>query len=491
MSEARRANRLLAILYAVVSVILTLAYVMEYVKGAKTFTYLLVFLLIVYTPGLINLLVLRKNSESLRSKYIISIGYLIWYIFILNTSDKVITFSYILPLVIVLILMHDRVLLTVLNIVAVAANIEVIVRNIVFNGMGKDASYIVNIEILLAILVVCSVFSVLTSKVDVEINAQKLSRIKQQEAELKKILDQMVPITRSINSVVSEISQHMVELEQTSNAAVANMQEITAGTSETAEAIQNQLMMTENIQSVIENVKTTTTQMRDLSLKAIQLVEIGKDRMGELNQSVGINTKNSMETMESINNLQHEVEAIYEIVNIINGIADQTNLLSLNASIEAARAGEAGKGFQIVASEIRKLADKTAVSTTEIEQLVNNISIHTDQVTSSIQQLIADTSNQNVSINETDQSFNTIEKNVSDMKEIGEFLNNKVIQLQKSNVAIIDSVHTISGISEETMANTENTEHVSNQNLELVKTMKRLNNELQELSNQIGSISRA
>jgi predicted DNA-binding protein YlxM (UPF0122 family) len=136
----------------------------------------------------------------------------------------------------------------------------------------------------------------------------------------------------------------MNELESTSNATVFNMEEITTGTSETAQAIQNQLVMTENIQAVIDNIKKTTSQMGELAHKAIKLVSLGKDKMNELNSSVETNTKSSNETMESVHGLLNEVEAIQEIIDIINGIADQTNLLSLNASIEAARAGEAGKG---------------------------------------------------------------------------------------------------------------------------------------------------
>ncbi len=491
MSEAKRANRLLAIAYTTVTLVLTAAYVLEFIKGARTLPYLAVFLILLHVPGLINFIALKKDAETLKSKYVISVGSMIWYIFVLMTSTKILAFVYIIPLIVVLTLMHDQILLTVLNSITLIVNLAVIFQNLFIKGMKNDPTYIVNVEILVACLLLITAFSVLTSKVDVAINNQKLSKIKKQEEDLMLILNNMVTIAQSINTVVDQTNRQMSELEVTSNTTVANMEEITKGTSETAEAIQNQLGMTEQIQTVIDNIKNATVHMSELSLKAIELVGSGRRKMGELNHSVEISNDNGNRTIESVTSLHHEVEAIQEIIHIINGIAEQTNLLSLNASIEAARAGETGKGFLVVANEIRKLADKTSVATTDIEKLVENIRTNTDQVTVSIEQFVGDTSKQNTIIGETNKSFAEIEKNIQEIKEFGDFLDERISALQSSNAIIVDAVQTISGISEETMANTESTETVSNKNLGIVKTMKVLNNELQGLSNQIREINTA
>lgn len=491
MSEQRRANRLLLFVYLSMSIILTAAYVMEYVKGARSLSYLLIFLAILYAPGIVNIFFQGRNKESDKVKYVLTFGYYIFYCFALATSEKILTFCFILTMVLVLTLMHDRQLLTILNVLIIAANLAKVGYNLFLQGMTDNAEYIVNAEIQIALLLLFSVFSILTSKVDVDINAEKLEKIKKQENDLKNIVSNMMEIAHKINTVIAEVNSNMALLETASNATVTNMEEITKGTTETAEAIQNQMVMTENIQTIIQKITDTTSGVNQLSMKTIEMVATGKSSMKELNSSVERNIENSRNTIANINTLQEEVKAINEIINIINGIADQTNLLSLNASIEAARAGEQGKGFAIVADEIRKLADKTSQSIVQIQELADTISSNTETVSSSIQQFVSDTAKQNSIIEETEGNYNVIESSMNDIQVIGNDLRDKVSDLHNSNLVIVDSVQTISGISEETMANTEQTENVSNQNLDIVRTMKKLSEELHLLSAQINNINQA
>lgn len=485
MSEIRRVNRLLAILYTSISVVLIAAYSMEVAKGARSIQYLLTFIVILIIPGAINAYFQIKNKETNKVKFVVSIGYLLMYAFVLATSTKLLSFSYILPLILVLTLTHDKKLLISVNISVLLMNFIQILYNLKVLDMASDAVYVVNIEIQLALLCLFSAFSILTSRVDTTINAEKLGAIKKQQEELKLIVNRIMNIAKAMNINITDINMNMGNLETSSNATAISMDEITQGATETAEAIQNQIVITENIQNVINKIKDTTDDINGLSSGALNQVNLGVQNMKELNTATDKNSQNSSITMDNINNLQKEVKAINEVVTIIKGIATQTNLLSLNAAIEAARAGETGKGFAIVAEEIRKLSNKTAVSTTEIEALISNVSSNTDIVAISIQQFVEDTTKQNDIIKETQNNYNEIDNSILKIKDIADILKYMVTDLSTSNNVIIDSIQTISGISEETMANTEQTENLSKKNLDVVKSIKKFTNELHELSNQL------
>ena len=176
---------------------------------------------------------------------------------------------------------------------------------------------------------------------------------------------------------VAEKSASLLELSKQTGKATEEVAQTITGiaevTSSQAQETQESVTKLEELSKIIDELNESVQAMNAESDESAKINQDNMNTMDSVNSNWGAELDDMKALSQSVQNMNADIQDITKINNVINEISRQTNLLALNASIEAASAGEAGKGFSVVAAEIRKLAEQSAASTKEIEDIIDNI----------------------------------------------------------------------------------------------------------------------
>lgn len=199
--------------------------------------------------------------------------------------------------------------------------------------------------------------------------------------------DELGDLTEAINKMQGNLREMIADLGPVAEHVASACQELTREASHTAQGADHQKEQTDQVATAIQEMSATVLEVSENSGRASteaseaakraahggKVVDEVLTRMRGIADSVGA-------TASKVEELGKNSQQIGKIVEVINDIADQTNLLALNAAIEAARAGEQGRGFAVVADEVRKLAERTTKATTEISQMISAVQQETHKV---------------------------------------------------------------------------------------------------------------
>lgn len=237
---------------------------------------------------------------------------------------------------------------------------------------------------------------------------------------------------------------------------VANaVQEVAKGASEQANELMDVVNLLSNLSDGINEVDNKLISVKDKSVETETMATNGTNIINGLIQSI-VDVKGSFDTvMEKVKGLSESVSKIGHITDIINGISEQTNLLALNAAIEAARAGEQGRGFAVVADEIRKLAEQSKNSSTEIIILVKSVTAETEDVIVNSNNLNDLIENQANSANDTIISFEDIKASVKSIPAVIEDTHNSLSSAIDAKNVVLNKVQNVSAVAEQVSASSQ------------------------------------
>lgn len=270
-----------------------------------------------------------------------------------------------------------------------------------------------------------------------------VNNIHKSSGELNEFSDTFHQKFASINGSISNVNIAIDEIANGATSQAGEMQDVSDKMNTIGDAIAS-------VQNEIVNLDDSAKQMRSHNEKAgdtlVNLVEISE------------RTKNAVDDVfEQTNVTNSSAMDIREAMELITEIANQTNLLSLNASIEAARAGEHGRGFAVVADEIRQLADQSRESAVKINEIVEALINNSNTSVETMNNVLQEINNQNEKLSITKSAFDRLGKEINNVSNSIDNITGMVNDINNAKNDVIGSIEGLAAIAQENAASTQET----------------------------------
>lgn len=396
------------------------------------------------------------------------------------TNSHVVFYAFAYPIMLAAVLYMEEKLIKCCAVIVSVLNLSLTVKTFV-TGAATQADALMQSCFVILFCVVCDiVVRVLARHAE-----ENLGAIKEQMDSSARIASEIMGLSEELADKFDVARERAEVLTESMNNSHDSVKEIAGSVRVTAEAVEAQTRMTNNIQGSLQNAERETNSMKDASEISKEAVVEGAGLVAQLKVQAGETAQINLATRTTTEELNNRIKEVEVIIASITSISDQTNLLALNASIEAARAGEAGKGFAVVADEIRKLSEETKEATGKITDIIEKLMVNAEEAADNMQKSAESSERQNEMIEETREKFSLIEDKVETLHGAVFRLTTEVDGILEANIRINDSITNLSATSEEVSASADNSLEVCDESMDSLEELNTVLGEIYSISQQM------
>ncbi len=477
-------------IWLVFALLLSANYGSDVSQGGYPSTNYIIFLILCWVPFFAGDLLLRiRGKADDRYRYALVIGYGIFYTFLICTTDSPIAFTYILPVVSLLVLYKDRKFMVGCAIANIASVIVSVFYHLVVLGQNTATDQ-KNYQLQVACLLLCYIGYIMSIRHLIESDGALTDSIK---ADLKRVVTTVEQVKTASNTIMDGITvvrELATENKHGSDIVVDGMNKLTDHNGQLQSRTASSQEMTGDINSQVQNVASMINDMVSLTAESGKHAKTSSVDLESLVQTAGTMADLSNEVEHILDAFKAEFETVKQETGTIDSISSQTNLLALNASIEAARAGEAGKGFSVVAEQIRKLSTETKDSSGQISEALSRLDEISGKMTSSIEETLKLIQATLEKVTQTGENVNKITQDSSLLGEHIQTIDSAMKEVESSNRQLVENMEQVSSIVETMTTCISDSDETSKRMLskyeESASNINNIENVIQELMCELG-----
>lgn len=472
-----KANRRARNIWLVFSLLLTANYGADVANGLNTPIYYLMFLLLCWVPFLSGQILMKvKGADTDLYRYDLAIGYGIFYLFVICTTESPIAFTYALPVTSLLVLYKDKKFMKYCGII----NTGMVIFSCAYHYLHgfNSAADTKNYQLQIACIILCYICYVRSIQHLNESDGAMTDSIKSDLHRVVTTVDKVKSASNSILDGVTVVRELASENKHGADVVMLGMNELTGNNTQLQDRTTSSMDMTTDINAQVQHVAAMIEEMVELTRESGVHAQSSSSDLDSLIETTQVMSNLSNEVDHILHDFKSEFEMVKEETGTIDNISSQTNLLALNASIEAARAGEAGKGFAVVAEEIRKLSSETSASSGQIQNALVRLEETSAKMMTSMEKTLELIQQTMEKVTQTGENVKKINEDSSQLGDHIQDIDSAMREVETSNSQLVENMEQVSDIMS----------HMTNCINDSDETSKRMLSKYEESANNINSI---